>query len=205
MLHELITGVSGSGKTTYSVKRAQEVSLDTGRLVTFIDTKGDTKTPWPIADRHHSLRDMRNSSFTFRPNIDGTYRLIEVEALVRYALQGGLGARVLVVDEAQEYAPHGRARGPLQDVATQGRSKGLTGLFICQAPQDISKTIVRQCDRVALFRQDEFFSHEYWRGKAGERYEEVERKMSAARQQGKGWPYVVIQGGEVTGPFQVDS
>lgn len=196
--HVYVCGMTQHGKTHYAVREAERLASALGRPAIFIDSKRDTTTPWPLADKSHSLSDMLGAGgATYRPTPDQRARTAEVDAICR-ALVDAQQPCILVVDEAHLYAPNGRDRGGVQEVATVGLGLGIVLIAVNQNPAHISKSIVNQCTRLVLFRQHPVWGAPYWRRLAPEVWAEVEQLMEKAGR----YAYCVVEGTRVTGPHR---
>lgn len=195
--HIYVCGQTQSGKTHYAVREAERLSRAMNRPVLFIDTKRDTAAPWPLADRGHALADMLAVGATYRPTPDQRARVAEVDAICR-ALIAARAPCILVVDEAHLYAPNGRDRGGVQEVATVGLGLGIVLIAVNQVPAHISKAIVNQVGRIVLFHQHPVWGAPYWRRLAPDMWADVERRMRGAVRHS----YCVVEGTSVTGPHR---
>jgi len=101
---------------------------------------------------------------------------------------------LLVIDEAQDYAPNGKPNC-LEFVARRGLRFGVHGLFISQRPADMHKTLLTQSYTFVLFQtqwEGAYFSSKHFP------LEQIDATLSAAGP----YSYVVRHGGRLQGPFK---
>lgn len=80
-----------------------------------------------------------------------------VQACSRTLLYENVGRRVIVLEEAAEYAPQkiidGVTYAEVEKLARMGGNKGLGVVFINQRAQELNKAVLELCDNLVLMRQ----------------------------------------------------
>jgi hypothetical protein len=112
----------------------------------------------------HVVRQQLNSVGAVRYRPDSRHMRDELDFLVdrlfEYAREGN--EATVVIDEVSLLASNNQMQGPAQRLATQGLGLGLTCFFLSQSAADTSKTILKQCEKLVLFKQDNIFERKYW-------------------------------------------
>lgn len=221
MQHESVCGVTRSGKSHYATARGREHPGP----VLVIDPQDSQCWPWPRAGGGDAAGDVFRQAgrgVVFVPSDNDKHARAQVAYLIgelfaRAMATGPQGfARrpwLVLCDEAQVYAPQGGPDAGYGRIARRGLRWGIEGCFISQRPQDVSKAVLSQCTRHVIFWSE--FQTQYWQryGIPGDQVQlllELGRKRFESKARpgvlgpfdGKGpWPYVVWEGGRLSGPF----
>jgi len=179
MSHVWIGGMTQSGKTTYALMEAERLQ----QPVLFFDTKLDhaKSTPgWVHLDGSYTWREIARElsgvgKVRYLPHAASLREelTVIVDNLLADARAGK--RRTIIIDEIALLATNNQASGPCQTVAIQGLGLGVTALFISQSAADSSKTVLKQCDRVVLFRMSEIWEGPYWDRLPDDAYEQIKR------------------------------
>lgn len=222
MQHESVCGVSRSGKSHYAAERGRE---HPGPFMV-IDPQDSQCWPWPRAsgadDHRDVFRQAERGGVVFVPSdVDRVARgqvaflIGELFAKAQAAGPNGFGRKpwLLLCDEAHVYAPQGGPDAGYGRIARRGLRWGIAGCFATQRPQDVSKAVLGNCTRHVVFWSE--FQTAYWKryGIPGDqvlllleegrkRFESRARPGVLGPFDGHGpWPYVVWEGGRLSGPF----
>lgn len=202
MKHEVVYGVTQSGKTTYSIVKARQ---HTGPVFFYNPQK--VRTGFARCDAKYSIDQiiwhLKHGTkldyypmLTTKPGIrQEELRLIAI-SILNAALKGRIKNLLYIVDEAHIYARH-NFNNPLEEIFTRGLGLGIYGHAITQRPALISNTIFTQCEIKTYFaiEQEEW---EYFR-RHGVPIDDIQEQL---RKAGK-YHYIQKRDGEYTKPMKV--
>ena len=201
--HYLVTGITQGGKTYFS----KEFMYQWPGPVVFINTQSqENKLEMQVDPYYETPRQIlkalkEGGKIEVLPgNTDKeTMQIIDALVDVVFLQEWTKKPLLFVTDEAQDFAREGKD-SQLHKVARRGLGLGITGLFICQAPADVSKVIVKQCRKQVIFILDQYEKEGYFK-----RYnlpgEEIVQKL----RQGGEYSFVIYDKltGELTGPYKL--
>jgi len=152
--HELIAGITRSGKSFFSFHEIQH----SDRPTIYINVKGEKLKgvePIKTMDKKNTVKQLLHAlkhykAVDFRVSDNKRDQKIEMIALCGTAMKrGGVD---LVVDEAWTFIPQGTHDSPLFTVARRGLSEGVRLKIITQTPADVDKKLIKQCEIIRVFR-----------------------------------------------------
>lgn len=203
--HVFVAGQTGSGKSYAAVRWA--LSWSTVAPVIVLDP-ADQGLPFTRADRHDEWSDILAAAaaggVAYVPHDDPRYAAAELQLIAGRLMRRGEGEppALLVVDEAQEYAPEGRV-GPLHRIALRGRrrpgSAGVQLVAISPRPAQVAKAIVSQCRYHVIFSTSSF-EDEYMR-RHGLPADEIRAALAAAPD----YSYALLDNGRLLGIRREDA
>jgi len=192
--HRAYFGQSGTGKTTLAADHA----ADAGANVLFFNTQEEDVLPgFTRADRTDLLHLLAAGRIDYVPAADDRTARMELDVIVREMFKHRERHNVLIVDEAQEYAPEGSRPGPLELVARRGRRHNVELWVVSQHPADLAKKVLRQVSTVYLFEMP--YSDQYLR----QQNIPVEH-LRALHEEGGEYSYAVWDGLNLDGPHRLD-
>lgn len=198
--HEFVCGRTGSGKSVYAVKRG----LAHAGPCLYIDPQEQDDLParWPRTGSQNMISQIlslaRRGGVVYVPD----RRLKEAQREIRGLIGCLFAGRpwspplLLIVDEAQVFAPEGGADSPLTWIALRGRRWGVQGLFVSQRPAEVDKSVVTQCARHVVFQTA--FEGPYFQ-RYGLPADDIRSRLSPPTPDHS---YVVWDGVALTGPFK---
>ena len=150
--HRGFFGSTGSGKTTL----AEYMGRQSDGLVVFFNAQEESlRSAWAACGKNDRLDVVvpsgRAALRNYIPSADDEMAQLELNVLVNRMFALPATKTVLIVDEAQVYAPEGKDQGALQKVARRGRRYNIELWTVSQHPADISKKVVRQLHEHYIF------------------------------------------------------
>ena len=169
--HVLVVGDSGSGKTyfmasvckflpAYIFVNPQEEAIVDG--ITQVVTENENEVIEFLEDGYRRIQFIPSEDDLEGVEQLNTIRLDLWEVARNMNLSDGSWWMHMIIDEAQIYAWLG-SRTDLQNFARRGRRYGIKSFFISQAPQDLCKPIVNNCDYTVMFELGTFAEPYYQR------------------------------------------
>ena len=194
--HAAIFGASGSGKTTLAnillrAWKGPALAIDTQQEDLF---GASVPLGATVEEILQALR-AGHKLCLVPPANDAQARLV-LDAIVPRLI----GAKtwkprlLLMVDEAHVYAGN-NVGSVLQLIARRGRRWGVSGLWISQRPADVSKTLVTQASKIAIFQT--MWETSYFRA-YGLDVDNIKARLEA----GGPYSYVVWHGSRLDGPYK---
>jgi len=193
--HRAYFGQSGTGKSTLAAYHAAEA----GANVLFFNTQDEEGIlpGFARAGRGDLVELLSAGRVDYVPAAEDDHARMELDVIVREMFRRRDRVNILIVDEAQEFAPEGGAPGPLERVARRGRRHQVELWVVSQHPADLSKSVLRQMSAVYLFELP--YSDRYLKMQhipSGDLHELLRR--------GGDYSYAVWDGLELDGPHRLD-
>ena len=163
--HIIIAGKTQSGKTSLAIKIMKEYQ---GGVIFInsqhIKTGGDFVSAsmyTPIQDIIDMLN--KDKKIDYHIKIDDIVTANkEVDYLINKIMSYKFSNRIIFcIDEAPDYALLNDTKSKTLVLARKGLGRNVKGIFICQTPADISKTVTKQCDIHVFFRFN-FYDDKYF-------------------------------------------
>jgi len=157
--HTVILGRTGSGKSYYVTQTYVRERYLSNKAIMYWQGGHDNITlPVPYLSVNGrddtkkilAVLDSKKHVVCYTPAIE--QKIADQE--LKYWQQKFMSAErdlVIVVDEAQRYAPQGSIDTACHLLATGGRRWGISCVFICQRVAELSKTIATQCMNWIIF------------------------------------------------------
>jgi len=186
--HSVVMGRTGSGKTHYVLNTLLPHFAKKKYPVLYYNGGHEPAASFGadcvLVDGADATRQIRHLLYTCRsivytPDISLTIARAEL----RYWQEQLMSRRydvVLVVDEAQRYAPQGSIDTPLHQLATGGRRWGISCYFVCQRIADLSKTLATQAQEWIIFAHSQIDA-DYLRARGIDMSAEEALKLSAEK------------------------
>lgn len=165
--HTVVMGRSGSGKTWY-MNYILVPKLHSERVPVFLWLGGHDPEPLRVPSIYvrgtHTVKDILTvldagkHVVCYRPDV--RQKVADAELLFwQQTLMRRFSSRtVVVLDEAQRYAPQGSIDTGAHLLATGGRKHGIECYFVCQRVAELSKTIAAQCAHWIIFEHSQIDS-----------------------------------------------
>ena len=169
--HVLVVGDTGSGKTyfmasvckflpAYIFVNPQEEAIVDG--ITQVVTENENEVIEFLEDGYRRIQFIPSEDDLEGVEQLKTIRLDLWEVARNMNLSDGSWWMHMILDESQIYAWLG-SRTDLQNFARRGRRYGIKSFFLSQAPQDLCKPIVNNCDYTVMFELGTFAEPYYQR------------------------------------------
>lgn len=162
--HVAVVGITGSGKTHF----ARHLHANTIRKSIFLNPQDEPGVVGVRVEKWDARLLAKHDKLNVIPPEDPQDYEAMLEEIRRDLFELGKniqGARgrpnkwvILWVDEAQEVAPEGTRSSSLHRVIKRGRRHGITVGVITQAPADLAKGVLKQCQTHVIFRTGRYES-----------------------------------------------
>lgn len=160
--HELVLGITRSGKTYFtSRKKRNGINL-------YIDIKAEIKKG-KVLTVDNTLRELKHSfkyykEITFHCSNDSRQAKKEIDIILGYLEKYEKNNLInIIIDEVADFIPQGESKSNIFKIARRGlksEKKGLRLVLVGQSPADIDKKAVKQCERIRIFKLNDW-SYKY--------------------------------------------
>lgn len=192
--HMLITGGTGSGKTTFvrkcaDIQRCPRILLwdpDKSHYALHIDNPRQYLNALRAGIR-------KGASFRLALSMEANESNFDLFCNLVWAAACASRPMVVVIEELAEVTNAGKARGTWQTLLNRGRKYGLQLVAISQRPQEIDKTTLTQCSTKVTGALDRHVDRQVMARELSTTPQEIERLR--ARNDGRHLHYLVLKPG----------